>query len=493
MNKKTNILYILFSIINILFFIAKSNDVLSKRNILFLMFITVMHVILYYILKYIYNKKLKDEYIYLIFSIIFGLFMLLALPSTEIPDTREDYLRTLEVSQFHLTSVQKREKVGRSFSTNIDKVFEGYANNSYYKVKNVKKLKLNNEKKFYNFSTKSLYSFVCYIPQSIGVKIGTILNLSIYMQTILGRITNYAVFVLLIFYSIKIIPFRKELIMFLTLLPITIQQSVSLNPDALTLSISIFLISYICYLKGSKNKLDKRDFIILTLSCVVMSLCKIVYLPFCLLIFLIPNNKFKSKKQKIIFCLVVCLLSGIINLIWLKISSNYLVAFHNRSNSSLQLKYILSNPITYMFTIFNTLDTYLIGWILQMIGISLGVYTVQCLSIYIMLSLVLLTLILYTKGKSFFNKYEKIYILLIILGIVILIFTSLYMQWTKPYNNLIEGVQGRYFIPLLYPLLLCFNLKVSKYNKLYDLLIVLMPLIILFLSLYKIVLVPYNF
>ena len=54
--------------------------------------------------------------------------------------------------------------------------------------------------------------------------------------------------------------------------------------------------------------------------------------------------------------------------------------------------------------------------------------------------------------NSFENKVEKStkFILGIILGvIIILILTSLYVQWTPFGLSKIDGVQGRYFIPIL--------------------------------------------
>ena len=36
-----------------------------------------------------------------------------------------------------------------------------------------------------------------------------------------------------------------------------------------------------------------------------------------------------------------------------------------------------------------------------------------------------------------------------ILAVIALIFVSLYIQWTKPDSQGIDGIQGRYFIPLL--------------------------------------------
>ena len=37
-------------------------------------------------------------------------------------------------------------------------------------------------------------------------------------------------------------------------------------------------------------------------------------------------------------------------------------------------------------------------------------------------------------------------------GTILLIFSALYAQWTPVGNDVVKGVQGRYFIPLLLPL-----------------------------------------
>lgn len=66
------------------------------------------------------------------------------------------------------------------------------------------------------------------------------------------------------------------------------------------------------------------------------------------------------------------------------------------------------------------------------------------------------------EDKPKFTLYQNIIIFLISIAIIGLIFTSLYLQWTKTESNSIMGIQGRYFLPIL-PLLLLLlsNLKVK--------------------------------
>lgn len=461
--QKLDYLNIVMTLVAILYAILKIEGI--KNTIISVIIIIFASLFTNYVLKMMRRKNIKLEYIYLIFAIVIGIGYLIALPVVKIPDSRNDYLRSLEISNLNITTTKKGTKVGRYYSTNIDKVYrlENKSGVKYKDINLIKDRELNDEKKFYTYATKSLYAFVCYIPQAIGVGIGKLLNMSIYNQTILGKIFNYALFVLLVFTAIKYIPVKKELVFFLAMLPMTVQEALSLSPDSMTIATSIFFVSMLIYFKTSKEMFNMKWKIILFIISILLSMCKIVYLPLCFLILLIPKDKYNSKKEKYIYCSILLLTVVVLNLTWLRYSSRYLVAFLGRSNSSLQLKFILGNPIKYCFIIFNTIDLYSIVWLEQLLGLSIGIYSIPTFSVYIISSAFLL--ILYTirndksKKQFLFNNIEKGYTLLIALGTFILICTSLYMQWTEPYLNYIDGIQGRYFIPLVLLISMVFMTK----------------------------------
>ena len=54
---------------------------------------------------------------------------------------------------------------------------------------------------------------------------------------------------------------------------------------------------------------------------------------------------------------------------------------------------------------------------------------------------------------------------IIFISTIILMFTSLYVQWTPLGASFIDGVQGRYFIPLLIPIAILANNSYIKINK----------------------------
>ena len=72
----------------------------------------------------------------------------------------------------------------------------------------------------------------------------------------------------------------------------------------------LLLISFIFYLKEKKGLLNIREKLLIIILPIIIALCKIVYLPVCLLLFLIPKEKFGSLKKKNIFIFTLAFFIG---------------------------------------------------------------------------------------------------------------------------------------------------------------------------------------
>ena len=384
-----------------------------------------------------------------------GLCYLLFIPLGKVPDEETHAKRAYEISEGQLiTGRNKQNRSGRMLNKNMVTYFRYKSYHDYKKVFTKKDKK---EKSFSAFPAASVYSFLCYIPQSTGILLGRILNLPLIFQLYLGRIFSFISWLILIYFAIKIIPYKKICVFGICFLPMMIQQAISLSADSLTNGISIFFIAYTLYLKERKESLSKKDFVILSITTVILSMCKIVYLPICLIVFIIPYSKFSSKKDKYIKLGLLILSVIILNLIWLKIGSSYLQQSNMRTNPSTQLQFILSSPITYLQYCFNTIYEYGFSWIFTLVGSSLCLNDVNLSQTYsIILVFLIVYLLLFDNNKKIDN-YSKLLSFFIIGSIVMLILTSLFMQWTTVGSTKIEGIQGRYFIPLLLPLSILMN------------------------------------
>lgn len=304
------------------------------------------------------------------------------------------------------------------------------------------------------YTTLAIYAPICHMPQAFGMFITRIFGGSIPVQCYAARIVNFAFAVFLIYKAIKLIPFKKHIVVFLALLPLTMQELASMSSDALTISICIFFISYILYLKfdNSKEKINKKDIVILTLSAITVALCKIVYLPLVFILFVVPKEKYGSLKKKNIITIVMIILAIVLNLLWLSYISKYLIPFNPGVNSGEQVKYILTHPISYALILFRTINLTNQIVVTGLCGEGLGVYNAQASTLFIFMCILMfaaLFMITDEEEETNIDWITRIIFLLTFACIIGTIWTSIYVQWTTVKRPEIQGIQSRYFLPIL--------------------------------------------
>ena len=445
----------------IFFFLLNNNKYLSNvsNNNLYIILEIILFIILFLFTKNI--KKIENKFLFL--GIILGIMYLLFIPFCKVPDENTHFARTYSITKGELISKTDNKQAYTYLPFSISNIC--ISNNYDEYLKNIKK---SISKEYTIFNNTALYNFMVYLPQSLGVFICRLFHLNKYFMLYIPRLFNLLCYLALIYYSIKIIPFCKEIILLISLNPMSLQEAASFSPDSLTICSSIFLISYIMYLSITKKGklLTKKQYTVLLLMSILFSLCKIVYIPLCLLNLILPLNKFKSKKDYYLKKLTLILIPILINLLWLKIASKFLIVFQSGVNTPMQVKYILFNPFNYLKIIFNTTKINGRMFLTTMFGSNLNLYNIYTSNLYSYISLILIIIlsILYKKSINIkFKIKEKIIIFFIFISIIFLIFTSLYVQWTPLHSKYIDGIQGRYFIPIL--LLIPFLFTNSKNNN----------------------------
>ena len=95
-----------------------------------------------------------------------------------------------------------------------------------------------------------------------------------------------------------------------------------------------------------------------------------------------------------------------------------------------------------------------------------------------------------TENNTLKNNHRCL-IVLDLLGVILLVWTALYLSFTPVGLNTINGVQARYFIPFIFPLIICFqsrNIKNKIAEKRYNTMIFALMNLVMLLSIYEIVL-----
>lgn len=386
-----------------------------------------------------------------------------------VPDETNHFFRAYEISLGGMVSEHNEELnlVGRELPLDVELELLQTSWLSFGENKNTLYLSQNNV--FKNFPNTALYAPVSYIPQAFGIYIARCFTQNITLIAYTGRLFNWITITIFLCLSLKILPSGKEFFALVALTPMNIHESVSLAPDGMVVALSAFLVSFVLYLREmQKTVLSKLEIVILYIVALAISLYKIVYLPFLLFYFLIPNVRFRHGwKEKALHAGLVSIMVILVSLFWLNTCSEFLI--QPGTDSDTQLAYLLSHPIRYYLTVIRTIMNNASTLVFLMVGSQLAWLNVPTVGMLIMIYIIYLAYQI-NISTSMLDKAQKdtrLISISVIITIIFLTYTSLYIQWTAVYQPNIDGLQGRYFIPLLLPmyLFLTKDLRQKEHSK----------------------------
>ena len=320
-----------------------------------------------------------------------------------------------------------------------------------------------------------------YFLPATGITVARIMGLNSIYLVLFGRMANLILFILFGTLGIYFLPKFKEFIFLVSLLPTTIELAASYSYDAVMISSMIFFVSYVVFLAHEKKEFDIKDLVIVSLIAGLVLPCKMVYFPMLLMLFSIPLYKFKFrgkvdgkiKKENIAFFLasaVVVLLSWVFAMYLVNRST--VVGYSTSNTSSLEwageesytIGYLLHNKLKAVKLFYNTLLLQLEYYHKTMFGAYLGhaddVVGIPYIGFLVLNIGMIFSVFGEAKEKQLLVK-ERVLTGISIFFVVFLVLLSMLIAWTPISSEFIEGVSGRYFIPILLPLLMiCRNNKI---------------------------------
>ena len=356
---------------------------------------------------------------------------------------------------------------------------------------------------------------ISYFPMAIGYNLAKIIHLPFTACFYIGKIFNLIFYTLPIAYAIKIIKVGKRLLAIIALLPTNVFLASNYSCDPAVFTGLTILIAHIVNLFLDKTtKLDFKTAVIIIAAAVYACFAKAIYAPFLLLTLLIPKERFSSSKQsklvKIGFFVITIFLLSISFLPNLSGSSQSDSRGGDTSTGE-QLSLILNHPFdyatvlgdtavnrfSYKFLGNKTIEDYSY---MNPTGTSIENSTNAAngyeSNIYYIILLLLFFVFLTDNKNNVINKKQRWSGIGITLFVILLIWSALYLSFTPVGLNTINGVQGRYFLPLLFPILLFIQPRriQNKINpKIYNTLIFATISTIVAILTYLIILVPYSF
>lgn len=325
----------------------------------------------------------------------------------------------------------------------------------------------NEETNFYSNPYAASIIPINHCVAAIGLAIANLLHMSIGWTVIMGRLANFAFYVFVCYHAIRKVKHYKSLFFTVACLPAAIWLAAAYSTDPVLLAASLmFLAICFSYRFDGVRQIKKSDMAILLLCCVSISSVKyMVYSPLLLCFFLIPKECFEKKQRRWMVVSAIIIMCAL--LVWqLLLLKRFPFAEDRNGDVNLmrQIQFVFSNI---GFAIKNFLDYFLNSMFthMQSMYIYSSITSVSsCLSVLCLLSAVIAT---DKKECSLVeSKWLKIVFASIASIITALIIVSLYAAFTPVGSYGVQGIQTRYFLPVLVPFMMVLAMSnIRNHNK----------------------------
>lgn len=307
------------------------------------------------------------------------------------------------------------------------------------------------------------YSIINYLPETLGLSLGRALNLGSVLSLYMGRIFLMLLYIWATFRAVKRTPIGKGILAGVATLPISLMMSSAISYDPMVILSTLSFIASILYLYQYKNNKNSDNGLIeAVLWTFIIGAVKgggyLILLP--LVIILMER---KHWKQGLV---IIC--AGIISVVLfnnIMPSGKELFQFGFKEGEHMSAAYAFHHPLHFLDM---CIESYIIG--LDSLTINAGGTALAWVEIVLPTVIVALLMILtgiysiFEKDDIILRKTDK-YIMASIVLIGIIATPVMLLSWTTKGTRWIEGLQGRYYLPL-FPLILIIFTKFSLHHPL---------------------------
>ena len=452
----------------------------------------------------------KMEVLITTLVLVLGLIFACIMSPGAIPDEPDHYEHSLQVS--NIMMFKKNNEIDKAY-VNYDSfgsfINANYSYNRFMRDMN-KPLELKDKIYLLQKDTDDIYKHYYlpyYVPQAVGITLARLCNVNTLRTFYSGRVSNLVFYAICIYIAIKNTPSHKLLFGILSILPIFIQQAASYSYDGFINGLTFVTIAFFLKWKFKEETISTKDIVIVFITSLALAPAKIVYSIFALLFWFIPKERFGSEKRWLLSLLLISLPAIIIVLvnIWWRIEpmlADSMFAFRkvyadtlgsdtgyeHRGGYTYSTTFILQNPMQTIQIIYRTVRFWLSTWFYQSIGKALAGVTLILPMSYIRVILVIIAAAALRKEDYHLPIIIKLAFVAVCLIMAMFIILGMLYGWTLTTDTMIQGIQGRYFCPLLPYFFSIFNntkiylpKKIDKY-VIYSYILIIFEIIIYILS-----------
>lgn len=369
---------------------------------------------------------------------------------------KEDYIHgqyggSLPVNIIKLNSTVYRDLIDNTTSPNT----HGQIDDTKI-YSDIESQKPSAQKNTYLFPGSGIYSPIAYAAPALGSFSARILNLNIGGFIFMARLYTLLLYIFLVTLSLRLLNDSKAkwLVFTVALMPMSLYQASIVNVDSLAIGLSILLFALIYRAWVAGNDVTKKQFLLIFAIAGLISLAKPNYW-----LLAMPALLVGTRKTERLFTfpakLILAAITAIPFLLWnLSVSEVAKAGLSMQVNNSYkvesvkQLVYVLTHPIHFIGSILS--GEIHNSWFNQMVGfLGWNYVALPAFLICFIFMTVFAAAIYKDELNRKLNRGVPLAILIAGLLTSLSIFTIFYLSYTPLKSSVINGVQGRYFIPVL--------------------------------------------
>jgi uncharacterized membrane protein len=428
-------------------------------------------------MKKMFQNILQSHWMFVIIALVFGIIFIKIIPPFWGTDEPSHFDRVYQIAHGEILPNSSKSDYGGNVPENLY-ALGNYAIGDLVDNNNsgvIQRHEVDNQAIYKQFESQSFskrqhqsqatatYSPIAYVGPIFGVLTASILHVNIGDTIFLARLFSLVVYILLVYFALYFLKdLRIRWLLFaVSLFPISIFQASVVTADSMLFGLSLLFIAlWIRILKTKPQLIDKKFIYLLITIGILLPLIKVNYIFLSFAILLIPKrtwDNIKGGKTISYAGIVVAISAGYIWSVMARVTSQAPKSLRPdqiQVNVSEQMSRLLHQPTHFIYLVIRTLvqssdsfvqqATVLIGW---------NYVAIPFIFIIMICSQIIFSG-LYARGE-FIEHRKKLSLLTIsLIAGAASIFAALYVSFTPSNSMIVQGIQGRYFIPFIIPVVL---------------------------------------
>ncbi|MBU3060248.1 DUF2142 domain-containing protein [Nocardia sp. NEAU-G5] len=307
------------------------------------------------------------------------------------------------------------------------------------------------------FTNTAAYSPVPYVPAALAIRLAGATGMSVGQTVMLTRLAGLLAYLVIVGFALRALRgYRVQWLAFtVTVLPIALFQAGTVTADTMTNALAILVSCLLVKGLFLDAKLSRGEVAAALLATLALPLSKPTYVLLAMLVALIPARRYGFRGPLRWIPWGFAVLGAVLFAGWMKIAAKTgdgmglmrPPAQWYSVRTGDQLHQILTHPLHFAHTFEHSIWLRDNNWFTEFFG-QLGFAYIDVPAISILACLLAFAVSVGIAERLSAAQLRAVLVGLTIAASVAMIYVTLYMSFSPVGYYLIDGVQGRYFVPL---------------------------------------------